>query len=295
MLNHSGIGQYLDAGSLSQFASRIMEILPDTESVAVCDAEGPLVWCGPSPDDAHLWAGIKGHLKPASIDDRCTELASGARLYQFRLQKTASGDVAGILAILVRRDTGQLLDQVRGEISEILSCIVKQLDIRLELSAVRQQSGRERQDMQLLSQLDELQRQNGKANTLQQGLQTVARHFGSELAVMAVPNQGIRHAWRPDGEVSAANCEAMVPILSSLVAAARQRGRVLIADAAGVLQRFARIEGEANLLSSPIFDDSDVVVGVLGLVSKKKFSRYDVRLIRVVSSRIAALMKRQKP
>lgn len=295
MLNHSGIGQYLDAESLCEFASRIIEILPETQSIAVLDAAGPLVWCGPDQDDARLWPAVQAHLAPASSTDRCVELDSGKRLYQFCLRQTASGDSAGTVALLTHRDVGLLLAQVRSEIDEIISCIVKQLDIRLELSGVRQQSGRERQDMQLLSQLDELLRQDYQGNAIQKGLDTIGRHFGSKLAVIEVPNQGVRHAWRPDGDVSAANCEAMAPILSSLLTAARQRGRVLIADAAGVLQRFARIDGDANLLSAPVLDDSDAVVGVLALVSTTKFSRYDVRLIRVVASRVAALLTQQDP
>ncbi|MCB1845746.1 MAG: diguanylate cyclase, partial [Halioglobus sp.] len=296
MQNTPGIGAYLDAGSLKQFAGQAMEVLPGALSVAVFDVQGSIAWCGPGGGDNNLWSRISARDIVAADDDCCMDVPGTGFVYRFTLRRGRDKDAVGILAVLAGGDVRLSAFSAREEIADIIGCILKQLDIRMELSAVRQQSGRERKDMELLARLDDLRGQEGGASSLQEALCLTARHFDSDLVVMAIPDRGIHRAWRRDGVVNEQGCKAMSPILASLVAAAKDRRRVLIANAAGVIKRIAGIENqEAQILSSPVLAGGNEVAGVLGLVRAQKFSRFDVRLIRVVAARVAAFTEEADP
>jgi diguanylate cyclase (GGDEF)-like protein len=290
MLNDTGIRKYLDLGSLHLFAVQLVEGLPNAVTVAVFNNNGERAWCGPGADDADLWQHVRVPDVAAVGIDACIELNRNRVAYQFVLRQLDAADPMGYLLVMAGGEQRIPVNKARRDVADILDCILKQLGIRLELSAVRRQTGRERHDMQLLAQLDSLRSSGNHERAMQASLRIVAEHFDSALAIMSIPGRELHKAWRTDGDVSARNCQALRPIFDSLVAAAQKRRRVLIADAGGPLARFALIdEGAASILSSPILDDSDEVAGVLGLVSSRKFSRFDVRLARVVAAKIAML------
>ncbi len=292
MLNDPGIKQYLDLGSLNLFAGQLLECLENSVSAAVFDRQGERVWCGPGPADSEHWA--QADVPSGNDADSCVEFDHNRFAYSFVLRQADSSKPLGSLLVMAKGDKRIPVKKARRDVADILDCVLKQLDIRLELSAVRRQSDRDHHDMQLLAKLDDLQGHGDITAVLQAALRLTAAHFQSALAILSIPNRDLHQAWRTDGDVSSKNCQVLLPIFMSLVEAAKQRRKVLIADAGAPLARFGQIaDSNARILSSPVLDDADEVSGILGLVSGHKFSRFDVRLARVVAAKISNLANAQ--
>lgn len=294
--NDAGIRKYLDAGSLHLFATQLAETVDKTRSVAVFDTDGSLAWCGPGADDHKHWPNGGFVDNPFASDDSCVELNNGRFAFAFPLRQSLHDDPLGYVLVQTVSGTRVPVREVRDNVKPILDCIHKQLDIRLELSAVRRQTDGERRGMALLMKLDELQDVADAALRVQTALRLTAQHFNSSLAVLWLPDSKVRKAWRVKGDVSARACDALAPVFDRLLAAAKKRRRVMDTAAPKALLKFARIDKQsANILSSPILNDADEVAGVLGLVGTDEFGRQDIRLTRVIASKLAGLVEQQAP
>ena len=204
MLNDPGIKQYLDLGSLNLFAGQLLECLENSVSVAVFDRQGERVWCGPGPADSDHWA--QADVSSVNDADCCVEFDQGCFAYSFALRQADSSEPLGSLLVMAKGDKRIPVKKARRDVADILDCILKQLDIRLELSAVRRQSDRDQYDMQLLSKLDDLQGHTDITAALQAALRLTAEHFQSALAILSIPDRDLHQAWRTDGDVSSRNC-----------------------------------------------------------------------------------------
>lgn len=296
MENDAGIRTYLDAGSLNLFAHQLTESVEGALSVAVFDDDGTLAWCGENESQQEYWPEGGFVENPFAADDSCVELSNGRFAFAFPLRQSRHDDPLGYVLVQTVGDQRVPVDQVKASVRPILECIHKQLDIRLELSAVRRQTDGERRGMQLLLKLDELQQEQDAAGRVQEALRLTAEHFASHLTVLWLPEVNVHRAWREKGDVSARGCDALAPIFNRLVAAAKKRRRVLDTTAPKALLKFAKIsEQSANILSSPILNDADEVAGVLALLSTEQLGRNDIRLTRVVATKLAALVEQQVP
>ncbi|MBT8083815.1 MAG: EAL domain-containing protein [Woeseia sp.] len=296
MANDAGIRTYLDPGALSLFARQLTESLEDSLSVAVFDEDGELAWCGPGEEDGEYWPDGGFVENPFAADDSCVELSNGRFAFAFPLRQSRHDDPLGYVLVQTKGNERVPVAKARISVKPILDCIHKQLDIRLELSAVRRQTDSERRDMELLLKLDELQKGEDAGARVQAGLKLAAKHFDSNIAVLWMPEMNVHKAWRIKGDVSARACDALAPIFDRLVAAAKKRRRVLDTTAPSGLLKFAKIDvAHANILSSPILNDADEVSGVLALVCTEEFGRQDIRLTRVVAAKLAALVEQNIP
>ncbi len=288
--------KYLDSGSLDLFARQLTGTIDGARSVAVFDADGQLAWSGPDDTAAEHWRPDAIGAGPLPAEDARVELDGGRSAYSFPLRQSESTDMLGYLLVQTEGDPLLSMEETRHCVRPILKCIHKLLDIRVELSAVRLQSDSERRGLELLEKLDGLQDKGDGPVALQAAVGLIAEHFGSDLAVIWTEKPVVHKAWRRGGDVDQATCDALEPIFSRLVRAARRRRRVLDTDAPAGLRKFARTRAEsARILSSPILDDKDRVAGVLALLGQRKLDRQDIRLTRVVASRIAAMVARETP
>lgn len=291
MVNNAGIRKYLDTGSLNLFARQLVDSLEAARGIAVCDADGAIAWCGPDDDAASAWPVNELPGGPTSRGDATRDLGDGSFAHAFPINPAGEGD--GFL--LVRTDSAAPLpsEDVRRSVQPILNCIHKQLDIGLGLSAARRQTSRDRANMALLYNLAGLRDDAPSATVLPRALQAAGRHFASDLIVLWMPEQELQLAWRADGPVSADKCAALSPVFQRLLLAAQRRRKVLVADAPAALQRFAHsANAQARILSAPLLNEHDEVAGVLALVGRADYSRNDLRFVRVVSSKLAALAGR---
>ena len=286
----AGIRAYLDDGALKLFARQLTTTLANALSVAVYDSEKQLAWCGPEETDDEHWPDDGFVDNPFAADDARVELSNGRFAFAFPLLQSRHDDPLGYVMVQAQGEKHVTVEQARFNVQPILDCIHKQLDINLELSVVRRQSDSERRNLELLLKIDKLQEVEDEAERLQTGLRMTAEHFGSKLAAMWFPERKVRRGWRIKGNISERSCKAMSPIFDRLLAAAKKRGRVLDATAPEALRKFAHVEGDrAIILSSPILNDSDEVAGILAQVTSVELGRQDIRLTRVVASRLAAL------
>ena len=148
-------------------------------------------------------------------------------------------------------------------------------------------------DMAMLSKLDELTDAERSEAALQTAVGLCGDHFGSDLAVLWMSTPPLHRAWRKSGDVAAATCDALAPVFSRLVGAAKRRRRVLDTEAPAGLLKFAQADGPARILCSPILNNDDQVAGVLALVGARELDRLDIRLSRVAASKIAVLAERE--
>ncbi|MGB5580760.1 MAG: bifunctional diguanylate cyclase/phosphodiesterase, partial [Woeseia sp.] len=292
----AGIRKYLDAGSLNLFANQLTESLENVLSVAVFDDDGTLAWCGPGKSDSQYWPDGGFVDNPFAADDSCVELSNGRFALAFPLRQSRHDDPMGYVLVQTKGNERVPVDKARANVKPILDCIHKQLDIRLELSAVRRQTDSERRDMALLLKLDELQNVEDAGARMEEALQLTSAHFDSKLTVLWLPDRNIQRGWRAKGSLSSRASEALAPIFNRLVAAAKKRRRVLDTTAPKALLKFAKINSSsANILSSPILSENDEVSGVLAMISTEHFERQDIRLSRVVASKLAGLVEDEIP
>ena len=281
-MGQNKIGAFLDSGSLGLFAQQIVEILEGAHAVAIHAADGQLVWAGPNDGDAERCTLNPFARARVPGPGFCEQLDGQNLAHVFYLDGDESDDLLGALSVLLESSNPVSFESAYDELQPILACIERQVAINVELSAVRRRSSEDRDGLELLVKMDELDGSAGPAATLQSVLKLAAAHFGYQLAAVSLPHLGIQQA-HPDSALTKADeAEQLMATLDSLNAAASKHKKVVASD-----EKLS--ERASRLLCSPITNSHNEVIGVFVLIGGDVLSKESIGLVRAICVKINSL------
>ncbi len=273
-MSQTNIGIYIDPGSMSVFATQILEAIDGARAVAVHDTARRLVWSSAGSDDA--W---ENDAQPGTSGVGAVfQVGAEKNVFVFDLKHASSRSRVGTLSVLTRSRSQETIQDVHAAIEPVLRCVERQIDINAELSAVRHIPREARHGMKLLVELDELDENEDPHANIQQLLETSARHFGATFSAVLLPAREIQAIHpRPTAEDKSRDRQLM-GMLGSLMSKAKMHRKVTRSTIRG-----------SHVLSTPVFDARDEVTGVFVTVAKDAFSQDQIRLCRAISAKIDAL------
>nr|MDJ0909179.1 EAL domain-containing protein [Woeseiaceae bacterium] len=277
-MNKPTNGIYIDPGSMSVFAGQILEALDDACGVAVHDAGQQRVWVSPGSRRASAWL-VDTLSRTASAGNGVTVHGDAGRsAWVFDLQHASTKDRIGTISVLTESPNPMGVELVLLAIKPILRCIERQIDINAELSSVRRIPEEARQGMNLLVELDEIDQTADPQTAIRELLALTARHFGAKFSAVLLPGSRLQ-AVHPDpaGDDESKDRQLM-SMLGSLMAKAKAHRKVTRTS-----------NGRSNVLTTPIFDVKDEVVGVYVVAKRDEFSKEQIRLCRAIGAKTGAL------
>jgi len=286
-MHNNNVADYLDAGSVRLFAQQISEAFDGVAGVAIHDTSGRLVWSGAGSAPGAAWLDVLPTADALTDSGHCTGIDDGGLVYTFPLERKAGG-LAGTLSVCIAAGDAPPLSRAREELSPILACVERQIEINAELSAVRRLTTEGQQSMQLLVSLDELDHEAGPDSVLSALLARCAAHYDAELAAILAPDSRICTT-HPPGFLETPNLAGnLMTTLSSLMSASKRTRQVFLSE---IASGTGRRGGRRRVLCSPIVNSKDAIVGIFVLIREARFTRGQVRLSRAICTKINALLR----
>jgi diguanylate cyclase (GGDEF)-like protein len=286
------LASYLDTGSMTLFAQQIVDTLGNVIAVSVHDPAGQLVWSAPDSAAGNHWSVSPFLAKRQPGPGYCERLSNKNFAYIFYLTGEKSADPIATLSIQVEPTDSSSYELAYETIRPILTCIERQLTINAELSSVRRMTAEGQKDLQLLVDMDQLDGSAGPHEILRSVLALTAEHFDVELSAVVIPNLGIQEVWPARLLEDESTSKAVMTTLGGLIAAAKMHHKVLLSDA-NITTRIVAgfVNPDAKVLSSPIINRKDEVIGIFVLMGATQYSKEQVRLARAVCSKIHTLTR----
>ena len=275
-MNQTSTGIYIDPGSMSVFAAQILEAMDDARAVIVHDPARRILWA--SSDLKEFDASIIDAQPADSVSGIGAMYRGGefGNVYVFDLKHAA--DRIGTLSILTDSRRPKSVDAAHAAIEPVLRCVERQIDINAELSAVRRIPEEARLGMKLLVELDELDECSDPNVTIHAVLERSARHFRATFSAALLPGLRIQAIYPTSAADDESRGRQLMGMLGSLMSKAKMHRKVTRSK----LRR-------SHVLSTPIFDSKDEVIGVFVLAGKAEFTQDQIRLCRAISAKIDAL------
>lgn len=275
-MNQTKIAIHIDPGSMSAFASQILEAVDDARAVVVHDTARRVIWASSVNTDADS-------LRVDAVSAECAvgimqRQGAGKNVYIFDLKHVSVDDRIGTLSILTSSRQPKSVEFVHGVIEPILHCIERQIDINNELSAVRRISDDARLGMNLLAELDELDECADPVVMIHSLLERSARHFRSTFSAVLLPIHKIQAVHPKPAAEDESRDRQLMGMLGSLMSKAKMHRKVT----RSTVRR-------SHVVSTPIFDSKDEVIGIYVLAGKASFTRDQIRLCRAIGAKINAL------
>ncbi len=275
-MSHTNNGIYIDPGSMSAFAAQILEALDDARAVVVHDATRQLVWSSiDSTSDISWFAEV---LPNVSQGDSGVSMYRGteAVAYVFDLEDANASARIGTLSVLGASEHPESPELVQRTIGPIVRCVERQIDINAELSSVRRIPEEARRGMNLLAELDQIDETADAQTTISQLLARSAEHFRAKFSAVLLPGRGIQIINpKPSGDES--KDRQLMSTLGSLMAQAKTHRKVTRTR-----------KGRSNVLTTPIFDVKDEVIGIYVVARRDEFTPERIRLCRAIGAKIGA-------
>ncbi|MDJ0793808.1 MAG: EAL domain-containing protein [Woeseiaceae bacterium] len=253
----------IDPGSMSVFATQILEAVRGARAVVVHDTAGQVAWASPG-------------LAERNTSD--FDSTPDQNKYVFDLKHASSHSRIGTLGILTTASDPDSAEFVHSVIEPILQCIERQVDINTELSAVRHVSEETRRGAKLLIELDDLDDCADPVAAIQQLLERSASHFGALFTAVLLPGDGIQAIYPTPAADNPENDRRLMGRLGKLMSSAKMHRKVTRSRS-----------GRSHFITTPVFDSADDVIGVYVVASESEFSNDQIRLCRAISSKLYAL------
>ncbi len=253
----------IDPGSMSVFATQILDAVRDARAVIVRDAAGQVAWASPG-------LGEKDIGRFDGTADQNT--------YVFDLKHASSNDRIGTVGILTNAPDPDSTEFVHSVIEPILQCIERQVDINAELSAVRHVSEETRRGAKLLIELDDLDNCADPVAAIEQLLERSAGHFDALFTAVLLPGDGIQAIYPTPAADNPENDRRLMGRLGKLMSSAKMHRKVTRSRS-----------GRSHFITTPVFDSADDVIGVYVVASEREFTKDQIRLCRAISSKLYAL------
>lgn len=289
-MGQKNIGAYLDSGSLSIFAQQIVEMLDGAFVVSIHNADGNIVWTGPG----------EGASKPFKVNSSvrtsnpgpgfCKKVDDKNLVYVFYLDCEDADDLIGTLSVLVQSSQPVNFKSAHRDLKPILTCIEQQAAINAELSSVRRMSSDDRDGLELLVKMDELDGSTGSEAILRSVLELSAAHFGCNLAAVSLPHLGIQQTHPASALTDGGSGKRLVAMLDSLNSAAHKHKKVLVSDEnTNVKGSKGRTKSAPKVVCSPIVNSHDEVRGTFVLIGDHPLPKESIRLVRAICAKINSL------
>ncbi len=240
---------------MSVFASQIFEAVDDVKAVVIHDTARRVVWASSGAD------GLQH-----------------GNSHQFDLKHGSARERIGSLTVLTQPDAAGNAEFVSAAVAPIVRCVERQIDINAELSSVRHVSEETRRGMKLLVDLDELDESADPQQSIRTLLQQSAAHFGATFSAALLPSLKIQllHPQSAAGDES--RDRQHMGMLGSLMAKAKIHRKVTRSKV-----------GRSHVISTPIFDTRDDVIGIFVLAGNSDFTQDQIRLCRAIGAKVNAL------
>ncbi|MDJ0749385.1 MAG: EAL domain-containing protein [Woeseiaceae bacterium] len=259
-MNHDNLLIRIDPGSMSVFAGQILEAVRDARAIVIHDTARRVIWASAGAFEGDTW----------NDDDDSA--------YVFDLNHACADSRIGTLTVLTAGPRPDSIEFVRGVIEPVLHCIERQIDIASELSAVRHVSKETRRGARLLIELDDLDEVTDPHAAVDKLLDRSTSHFGASFTAVLLPADGIQTIFPKPVANDQSRDRRLIGQLGGLMSQAKMHRKVTRSRS-----------GRAHIVTTPIFDSSDEVIGVYVVGGKNKFSKDQIRLCRAISAKLHAL------
>ncbi|MDJ0700747.1 MAG: EAL domain-containing protein [Woeseiaceae bacterium] len=239
---------------MSVFASQIFEAVDDVQAVVIHDTARCVVWASSGAD---------------ALQD--------GNAHQFDLKHGSARERMGSLTVLTHPNSVGNAELVNAAVAPIVRCVERQIDINVELSSVRHVSEETRLGMKLLVELDELDEGSDPEQSIRTLLRQSAGHFGASFSAALLPALDIQ-VLQPQSARDESRDRQQMGMLGSLMSKAKVHRKVIR----------SRI-GRSHVISTPIFDTRDDVIGIFVLAGKSEFTPDQIRLCRAIGAKVNAL------
>lgn len=276
-MTNSSAEIYIDPGSMSVFAAQILDVVDDGRGVAVHDSTGQLVWAHEEMQDARWLAdAIPADQSP---DGRTLVAGSGNQFaWVFNLAHASAEDRIGTLSIVTDSAQPESIELLQQAIMPIVRCVERQIDINAELSSVRRITEEARRGLSLLGELDEIDETTDPSATIRLLLERTARHFHAKFSAVLLPERNVHAVYPEPADTGEARDRQLMSMLGSLLATAKTHRKVTRSR-----------KGRSNVLTIPIFDVKDEVIGIYVVAREQDFSKELIRLCRAIGAKTGAL------
>lgn len=252
-MSQKNVSTEIDPGSMSVFSEQILEAVGGARAVTVHDTAQQLVW--------------------SSSDDT----SGNAHAYAFDLTHVGCTDPIGTLSVLSDAPWRDSAEFVYETIEPILRCVERQIDITTELSSVRRLSVDSRLGLKLLLEFDDIDENAGPEATIRELLERSAAHFRASFSAVLLPAAEIQVIHPEPTSMNESRDRQRMGMLGSQVSKAKIHRKVTKWTTRG-----------SHIVSTPVIDWKDDVIGVFVVARKDGFSRDQIRLCRAIGAKIDA-------
>lgn len=270
----------IDSGSMSAFATQILDAVRGAHAVVIRDAAGHVTWRSADAPDEKTLRNLRLSSKDGSRFGAVLPMEGGNSAYLFNLRHAGSSSAIGTLAVLAKVTDPDSVEFVHNVIEPILHCIERQADINSELSAVREISEETRRGARLLIELDDLDECGDPQAAVQQLLERSAGHFEATFAAVLLPADDIQAVYPETAAGDPSRDRRLMGQLGALMSKAKLHRKVSRSRTANL-----------HLVATPVFDSTDDVMGIFVVAGKREFTKDQIRLCRAISAKLHRLGK----
>ncbi len=291
-MGQKNIADYLDSGFLGVFGKQIVECLEGAIAAAIYNPDDKLVWAGPNEGDSKRFSVNPLGREHTPGPGFCEEMDHQTLAYVFYLKCEGSDDLMGTLKVLVEAADPVSFDVAYRELQPILTCIERQVAINAEISSVRRISSQDRDGLELLLKMDELDGSAGPEEILQSVLELATVQFGCTIAAVSLPQLGIQQTHPATALTDPDTAESLVATLDRLNLAAKKYKKVLASDDKTRLNKvMGSGQPPAKILCSPIVNFHDDVTGIFVLIGPHALPKKSLRVVRAICAKINSLTR----
>lgn len=283
--------QSYDDHLLEKFCAQLLEALPFADAVAIQGLAGQLA--------CQLPATLAGSISDWTAS---TELPNAARLYRYArsseetalafecpLRLSDDSQAYGRLLIRMTGEDAAHYKPVLEQATPIIDCISRHFAIAQELSSVRRISKQSQNDMQYLTQVDQILCASNSDSVVGDMLASCANYLNCTLVALLVPGRQLRAVWPPEQNGDDYRKTPVLAALAKLHAKTAENRTVVISNDPNLSRMLETSAGRGTqTIGSPLTDSLSRVSGTLILAREEPFSRDDLRMMRALCVKISA-------
>lgn len=276
-------------GALDPYGQLIKMLMPRARSIAIYDRAGLPVWLNDGLDAPELHRLLQDALAPdagdAASSDGFTQALDTEHAAHVFLLRDAEAGLLGAVGVVSRESArageARPFSLVRGLLRPALECLHRELASRCSIDDLQRTLVTRDKDLELLLGTGKPDSNAGETtDDFAQLLQGCVEHLGCSVGALLIPDKNIAVCRTGQGTEARSGAEVLTRTHRQLLAWTQANRRTLTDNGVGAADRVVAVP--FKVLSCPVMQGTQRVLGILALFKPTESPDFDLRQVRLV-------------
>jgi diguanylate cyclase (GGDEF)-like protein len=278
-----------DGGALDPYGQLIKMLMPRARSIAIYDRAGLPVWLNDGLDAPELHRLLQDALAPdagdAASSDGFTQALDTEHAAHVFLLRDAEAGLLGAVGVVSRESArageARPFSLVRGLLRPALECLHRELASRCSIDDLQRTLVTRDKDLELLLGTGKPDSNAGETtDDFAQLLQGCVEHLGCSVGALLIPDKNIAVCRTGQGTEARSGADVLTRTHRQLLAWTQANRRTLTDNGVGAADRVVAVP--FKVLSCPVMQGTQRVLGILALFKPTESPDFDLRQVRLV-------------